>query len=129
MAGSNTGVLLDLNANKDLNFLSSNSHYFSADENINPYESVNIESKYHDPDSFISTYKNLNVPVFLNINVQSLTSKYDNLKQTILSFISSDIYIPIIAVQEIWQIPHPESVTIPGYKFTCKLRKTHRGGG
>jgi hypothetical protein len=32
-------------------------------------------------------------------------------------------------VQEIWQIPHPESVNIPGYKFTFKQRNKNRGGG
>ncbi len=61
--------------------------------------------------------------------MQSLTSKYENPKLAVLSFINNNIYIPIIAVQEIWQIPQPDSVNIPGSKFAYKQRKKNKGGG
>ncbi len=73
--------------------------------------------------------RNTNSPIFLNINIQSLTSKYDNLRQIVLSFINNKINVPVIAVQEIWQLPHPETVNIPGYKFTFKQRKKKRREG
>jgi hypothetical protein len=70
-------------------------------------------------------------PLYFSIlcNIHSLTSKYDNLRQIVLSFINNKINVPVIAVQEIWQLPHPETVNIPGYKFTFKQCTQKKGGG
>ncbi len=101
MAADNESVLLELNTNINLDLLLSHNLYFTAEENINPYEIINIDSKFHDPDSFSSFYRNTTSPIFLNLNVQSLPSKYENIKQTLLSFTNKNIHIPVIAVQEI----------------------------
>jgi hypothetical protein len=34
-----------------------------------------------------------------------------------------------MALQEIWQIPYPETVAIPGYKFISKQQAKNNGGG
>jgi hypothetical protein len=129
MADNNENVLLELNSNINLDLLSSLNRYFTTEDNINPYEITTINSKFHDPDSFALSYSNTTSPIFLNINIQSLPSKYENLKHTILSLANNNISVPVIAVQEIWQIPYPDSINIPGYKFIYKQRKVNRGGG
>jgi exonuclease III len=122
-------MLLDLNANPELDFLLSHNTYLSADENVNPYENLTITSQYHDTSSFLHSFSSNKSPIFLNINIQSLNSKFENLKQLILSFQTKNVLVPVIALQEIWQIPYPELVSIPGYKFIHKQRSKGRGGG
>jgi hypothetical protein len=126
---SSNDALLDLNDNPSLDLLTSHNAYFTADENINPYENLNIISSFYDIPSFSSSFQKSKSPIFLNINIQSLPSKFENLKQLIISLCLKNIPIPIIALQENWQIPSPEAVTIPGYKFIFKQRSRGRGGG
>ncbi len=129
MFATDNHELLDLNSNPNLDFLLSHNAYLSADENINPYDNLNINSCYYDVSSFFSTFSNISLPIILNINIQSLYSKLDNLKQLITTFLQNNICIPIIALQEIWQIPYPEAVYIQGYNFIFKQRSDGRGGG
>jgi exonuclease III len=43
---------------------------------------------------------------------------------------SKNISIDVIALQEIWDVSHPELFVIPGYKpLICKKRRGMRGGG
>ena len=39
------------------------------------------------------------------------------------------IRIDVIALQEIWAIPHVNLINIPGYTFVSKTRELSRGGG
>lgn len=129
MATHTSNALLDLNSNRNLDFLQSNLNYLSADDNVNPYENLNISSLFYDLTSFTTSFRNTASSIFLNINVQSLASKIDNLRDIILSLANHNINIPVIALQEIWQIPSPDIFSIPGYKLVYKQRSLGRGGG
>jgi hypothetical protein len=129
MAAQLNTPLLDLNSNDDMDLLAANNIYLTSDDNVNPYENLNIHSKFYDISSFSSSFCNSTSSIFLNINIQSLTSKIDNLKEIICSFANHNINIPVIALQEIWQIPFPEALSIPGYKLVFKQRSIGRGGG
>jgi hypothetical protein len=56
-------------------------------------------------------------------------SKFDNLKEFVLSLIHNNVKVAAIALQEIWSISYPDLVNIPGFKFVYKLRASGRGGG
>jgi hypothetical protein len=122
-------VLLDLNNNNNLDFIHLSENYFSLDDNINPYQHTCISSSYFDNESFITKFRKTHNPIVINLNVQSLNSKINSLRELIQQITDNDIYIAIIAIQETWNIPHPETVQIPGFNFICKQRTKGRGGG
>ena len=55
-------------------------HYGDSSD-TNPYINIDLNSKYFDLNNLISTSKNLNTPLLLNINVRSLHSKVDYLSE------------------------------------------------
>ena len=100
------------------------------DINLNPYENIAMESHFYDLDSFIANFKHNNKPFFININVQSLLSKHEKLKNLILTATSKGIVIDLIAVQETWTIKYPHLLNIPGFQPLVFANRTKgRGGG
>jgi hypothetical protein len=95
----------------------------------NPYANINIMSSFYDYNSFKNSYSNTKKPIILNINIQSLQSKFENLKNYLLNCMNDKIPIYAVALQEIWQIPNPDTLNIPGFSFVFKQRETGRGGG
>jgi len=118
-----------IGSNPLLDFRHFNDTFHVNDPLANPYSEINLTSSYFDNDSFVQTFKTSKNPIFLSINVQSLPSKHGNLNVLINEFQKNKIDISVIALQEIWQIPHTESVQIPGFKFVHKSRAMNRGGG
>ena len=69
-------------------------------------------------------------PIYLNINIQSLLSKFNQLKTQILELLERNVKIDVISIQETWEVRYPDQFTIPGFqKFICKTRDGTRGGG
>jgi exonuclease III len=68
-------------------------------------------------------------PIFLSVNIQSLNSKYEDLRHQLLDLCNKNITVDVVALQEIWEIFCPDSVSIPGYQFVYKMRQGMRGGG
>ena len=91
-------------------------HNDNDDIDLNPYNSLTIDSQFYNSKSFISRFKDNKQPLFLNLNVQSLNSKYENLKNLILSYTNNNILIELIALQETWTIKHHNLLTIPGFQ-------------
>lgn len=123
--------LLSLNANKQLDFLAT---VVNGDDNAyddpdnNPYLDIKLDSKFYDEESFM--LKNKGRPLFINLNIQSLQSKFDKLKRFILSLTSKGIQVDVIALQETWNIRYPHLFTIPGFqKLIFINRNKGRGGG
>jgi hypothetical protein len=56
-------------------------------------------------------------------------SKFDLFKDFVNTILSKGYNIYAIAIQEIWDIPQPSLVEIPGFKFIYKCRISTRGGG
>jgi hypothetical protein len=117
-----------LNNNPNLDFVSTNDVVLT-DDFINPYKDANISSQFYDNMTFISKFKNSPFPIFLNLNVQSLISKHTTLKNFVLNLINNHVNLKIICLQEIWSIPFPDLVNIPGFTFIYKQRTKFRGGG
>jgi hypothetical protein len=73
---------------------------------------------------------NHNAPLFLSINIQSLNSKYEELRNQIVELSSKNIFVDVIAIQETWEICLPEALSIPGFQpILYKTRTRMRGGG
>ena len=91
---------------------------------------MQINGKFYDLDSFTNDPTIQNSPVYININVQSLNSKHANLNDLICELLLKGINIEIIALQEIWNIDHPELLDIVGFHpIIFKQRVGMRGGG
>jgi hypothetical protein len=69
-------------------------------------------------------------PIYLSVNIQSLNSKFDELRMQILELVNKNVQIDAIALQEVWEIRDPLSLIIPGFQpLVCKTRTNMRGGG
>jgi len=79
--------------------------------------------------SFIQAYANSLNPIYLSINIRSLQANHFSLNSLVENFLNANIPLDIIAVQEIWQLPHPEVISIPNFNFIFKQRLAGRGGG
>jgi exonuclease III len=71
-----------------------------------------------------------NAPLFLSINIQSLNSKYEELRNQIVELSSKNIFVDVIAIQETWEICLPDALALPGFQPILYKTRTHmRGGG
>ena len=99
-------------------------------DETNQYTELTVDSAFHDTNSIIKKFSGSSRPLFLNINIQSLNSKYEKLKNFVLSLTNKNIQIDLISLQETWTIKHPQLLAIPGFQpliFTNRMRG--RGGG
>jgi exonuclease III len=104
--------------------------YFDNEIDDNPYFGMQISSNFYDVESLSCTEFAKKKPIYLSINIQSLQSKFEQLRTELNDFESKNISIDIIALQEIWDVNYPELFDIPGYKpLICKIRRGMRGGG
>ena len=123
----NNDVLGSLNSNLMYDISKELKLYFLL--NDPEFDSPEIPSEFFDSKTFIDKFKNSNRPLYLSLNVQSLMSKFSELKSFINLMTKNDINLEIIALQETWDISVPDLVNIPGYSFVSKNRKNQRGGG
>lgn len=89
--------------------------YFGVSSDTNPYINIDLNSKFFDIQDLILSQKNRNSPVFLSINVRSLHSKIDVIKEIIFNLKNNNISIISIAIQEVWKIVHEDSLQIQDF--------------
>ena len=129
MATNDGESLTELNSKNKFDLLKVSEHFFEKDDTPSPYSCINLNSIYYDRSSFLAKFSNHNMPIFLSLNVQSLNSKINSLREFIDSLSIQRVPIIGLAVQEIWRLDHPESVIIPGFKLIFKSREKIQGGG
>ena len=56
-------------------------------------------------------------------------SKINDLSNFIENLSKSGVNVNVIALQEIWNIPHKDILNIPGYNLVLESRKNAQGGG
>lgn len=100
-----------LNDNIDLDFFRKYEEYFSEGS---PYEYIDIECKYYTENSFFNEHKKSQNSLILNLNIQSLSSKFEPLKELLNISQNNNVLYEIITMQEIWKIVNPEAFNIPG---------------
>ena len=127
----NTDQLLT-NLNNDLNLNASYllNSYFQDDENIQQFFKTNLSSCYCDMQSFSNTYQNCKEPLFISLNIQSLNSKFSELKSFIAELGKVNIFIDLIILQETWKVVFSKLLELPGYQpLISRNRRNMRGGG
>jgi len=103
---------------------------FYNDTDANPYTtSTEPSSTFFDLPLLINKFSNNDVPIILSLNVQSLNSKFELIKQLLNELIINKVNIIALAMQEIWQILHFDMFSIPGFSFVSATRSFGRGGG
>ena len=127
----NTGGLLgSLNSDPVLYAKNLLNSLINDDEAAGQFFSTNIDSNYSDVNSFRASYSNSTSPIFLSLNIQSLQSKFADLKHFLSELSNSKISIDLIIIQETWNINYPELLVIPEYQnLVYKTRSGMRGGG
>ena len=96
-AGGEGVTLIDsLNNDNRHNLTNKIITYFSDTDNdnnnyMNLYSELTIDSSFYDCETFIQRFKNKKSALFLSLNIQSLNSKYDKLKEFILSLVKKGV--------------------------------------
>jgi hypothetical protein len=123
-------LLDDLNLDPSLDARDLLNNYLQDDENISQFFQTNINSSYHDVQSFIHKYKHSTDPIILSLNVQSLNSKYAALKNLFQYVQGSGVPVDLIIVQETWEIRFLTQLGIPGFQnIVYRTREGGMGGG
>jgi hypothetical protein len=85
---------------------------------------------FHDLTSFVNLSTSSNKLIFLNLNIQCINSKYDELKNFVCNLSKNKVNVELIALQETWTISYPELLDIPGFQRILFVnRKRCKGGG
>jgi hypothetical protein len=128
---THTDTLLGaLNENPVLDASNLLNSLITDDENISQFFQTHIDSAYTDTNLFIETFRNTSEPLFLSLNIQSLNSKYEQLKLLISRFLDANLPIHMIILQETWGLKFPHLLNIPGFQnIISRTREGMRGGG
>ncbi len=118
----------ELNDLRHLDLAQSLSFYFGEDNDSNLYTNLN-QSKYWEFHNLINKFKNTSIPIILNINIQSLHSKFENLNKIILDLTSQGVFVLAITLQEVWSIANSNLISMDGFTFFHSSRKSSKGGG
>jgi hypothetical protein len=98
------------------NFCQTLNNFYTNDSDENPYLNCTMSS-YTDLIHISNDPIFHNKPVILSSNVQSLNSKFCELKSFIIELESKNICIADIEMQEIWQVKHPDLLSLPNFNL------------
>ena len=91
---------------------------------------LNIDCSFHDENSLAKKLSGCSNPLIMSMNVQSLSSKFENLKLKLDILYEKGINIDILALQEISRIENPAAMKLPRFQaLLFKSRDFAKGGG
>jgi hypothetical protein len=124
-------LLTSLNCNLIYDATPVLNNYLHTDDDMNTFSDINLSSAYHNFATLLNlSLENNHAPLVLSINIQSLQSKFNNLRQFVNDLLSHGANIDVIALQEIWDVPFHNFFNIPGFHpLVYETRKNARGGG
>ena len=95
-----------------------------------PYANTLFSCDYIDPLLFSSQFKNTGEISIMSLNIQSISAKFNELRDLIILFNQSNCSPDIICLQELWQFPPGANFSLPGYgSLVSKLRNEDVQGG
>ena len=124
----NKNILETLNKNPDLDFFLNNNSLLRSSS----YEMLTNDLNYGfiNEDKLSESFsENENSFLTLSMNIQSLCSKFNDLHTFLASLKQKKVKINLLSLQEVWKIPDPNLLQLPGYKFFYKARVNGSGGG
>ena len=130
-AASDSGVLTgELNGVAKYDFGNTLDNFYEHDIETNPYFEKNLKSIYYDEQNLINECKlNKSKNFHFSLNVQSLNSKFTEIKNFLTELNLENLNINTFAMQEIWQIPYPDLFKIEGFSLYTLPRTNSKGGG
>jgi exonuclease III len=122
--------LTTLNASSILDISPLLENCLHNDDEAGIFSSINIKSDYFDRPALASKPNIKKCPLLLSINIQSIQSKFNNLLLLIKELQTANCLIDIIALQETWNVPFVDQLTLPGFHLLILVnRKNQCGGG
>ena len=94
-----------------------------------PYNELSINCNYYEECDFITKFKNCKSVSLLSLNIQSISSKFNELKSFIAEMQNNNIKFDFIALQELWCINDPAVYNLPDYHSLIYNTRTKRSGG
>ena len=124
-------MLLDnLNNDPSLNASTLLNNFIKDDEVISQFFNTDLSSKFYDVYSLKSDFQSSTNPLILSVNIQSLNSKFNELKIFINDLLKSNVPIDLIVLQETWNITYANMLELPGFQpLLYRNRNNMRGGG
>ena len=116
--------------NGDLAFDLANTllNFYGNNPDSNPYSDECNKHHYFDTDELSLNNTIKSSPFLLSVNIQSLKSKFNALDFLTADLIKNNVNLSLIALQEIWQVEHPELFEIKGFNFYHSQRTKFKGG-
>ena len=124
-----------LNSNMELDFIHAMNSLNESRSNFDlpfhdPYIDSDINCLFYDELNFLNKFNSYRDSIILNANIQSLQSKYNKLRDFVVSLGTNNIPVEIISLQEIWSVHDVDLYDLPGFqKLIFKVRDKSRGGG
>jgi len=127
----NVNELNLLNTDLSLDFLHQyNLKFVDNDRETDPYATRIINSAFYNMSSLVNIENVDTIPLYLSVNIQSLNSKFEDLKCQLIHLEQTHVKVDAIAIQETWEICYPDTLKIPGFQeILFKNRIGMRGGG
>jgi len=119
----------NLTLNPEMNFLNFMNEDFNLDEDLvvdSPYLSTEFNCSYISENNFLTNQSIFNKFNILSLNIQSLLSKFEQLKMLIFKLSSANREPAIICLQEIWRLNPDCNFDLPGYQSL--IFKSRSGG-
>jgi hypothetical protein len=95
----------------------------------NPYIESPLTTSYLDINNLPLLMNGSNKVVFASLNVRSLMSSHEQLSLLLTNLIQNNVNLAVVALQEVWAVPYPDLVNIPGFNLILNSRSSSRGGG
>ena len=124
-----------LNSNMELDFIHAMNSLNESRSNFDlpfhdPYIDSDLNCLFYDELNFLNKFNSYRDSIILNANIQSLQSKYNELRDFVVSLGTNNIPVEIISLQEIWSVHDVDLYDLPGFqKLIFKVRDKSRGGG
>jgi len=133
MDNTHTYALNNLSIDPKFDFISSIKDTINEDDCeffSSPYVDNLFACSYIDPLTFTTRFRNCDNFSILTLNIQSISSKFQEFSELIELLGNHNCSPDIICLQELWQFPTFANFTLPGYNaLEFKLRGNNTQGG
>ena len=95
----------------------------------NFFSKIELRNTYQSENNFVSNIRNFSGLNVLSLNIQSLPSKFEELKIFLDRIEKSGGNVSVLILQEIWDVSIPNLFFIKDFELFTNTRKTSKGGG
>ena len=93
------------------------------------FANIELRNTYQTENNFVSNIRNFSGLNVLSLNIQSLSSKFEELKILLDRIEKSGGNVSVLVLQEIWDVSLPNLFLIKDFELFTNTRETSKGGG